>query len=278
MTTMQTERGAADVPAPRRADLLAALTALEPAGDSPLHVRLRSVLDGAVDASGLAHGDRIWSESQLMRHYGVSRHVVRQALNQLVLEGRLSVRKGAGYFVNRRRVVKHLPAISSITADLAATGEPYSVEVLDVGTTPTEDDMEEALVLRPQRPRVHRVRRLGRMDGEPVALLVGAYPTATARVLTRQAVATTGVYQTLREHGQHPFHADVVLSVSFASAEESVLLEVSEGTPLVCIRCRMRTGTGELIEVTRELYRSDRFEFSYSAEAGAGGWAPRAGG
>lgn len=277
MTTMQTEPGAPDVPAPRRADLLDKLTALEPAGDSPLHVRLRSVLDGAVDASGLAHGDRIWSESQLMRHYGVSRHVVRQALNQLVLEGRLSVRKGAGYFVNRRRVIKHLPAISSITADLAATGEPYSVELLDVGTTPAEDEMEEALALRPRRPRVHRVRRLGRMDGEPVALLVGAYPTATGKVLTRQAVATVGVYQTLSRHGQGPHHADVALSVAFASAEEGALLEVSEGTPLVCIRCRMRTAAGELIEVTRELYRSDRFEFSYSAEAGAGGWAPRSG-
>jgi DNA-binding GntR family transcriptional regulator len=110
------------------------------------------------------------------------------------------------------------------------------------------------------------------MDGEPVALLVGAYPTATARVLTRQAVASTGVYRTLREHGQHPFHADVVLTVSFASAEESLLLEVSEGTPLVCLRCRMRTEAGDLMEVTRELYRSDRFEFSYSAEAGTGGW------
>ena len=61
-------------------------------------------------------------------------------------------------------------------------------------------------------------------------------------------------------------------SVTFSSAEESLLLEVSEGTPLVCIRCRMRTEAGESIEVTRELYRSDRFEFSYSAEAGA--WTP----
>ena len=96
-------------PQPRReAGLVGSLAELKPSGQVPLHLQLRNVLDRAVDESGLAHGDRIWSESQLMRRYDVSRHVVRQALNQLVLEGRLSVRKGAGYFVNRRRVVEDL--------------------------------------------------------------------------------------------------------------------------------------------------------------------------
>jgi DNA-binding GntR family transcriptional regulator len=61
-----------------------------------------------------------------------------------------------------------------------------------------------------------------------------------------------------------------MLAVSFASAEESMLLEVSEGSSFVCIRSRMRTEAGELIEVTRELYRSDRFQFSYSSQAAVG--------
>jgi GntR family transcriptional regulator len=258
------------LPAPRRGDLLGSPTALSTTATSPLHVQLRSVLDGAVDSAGLAHGVRIWSESQLMRHYGVSRHVVRQALNQLVLEGRLSVRKGAGYFVNRRRVVKHLPVVSSLSADLAATGEPFSVDLLDVGPAPALDAEEAALAARRSQPRVHRVRGIGRLDGEPVAMLTGAYPTAMARVLTRRAVLGTGVHQALADHGKVPDRADVVLAVTFATAEESRLLEVPEGTSFVCVRSRMRTAAGELIEVTRELYRTDRFEFSYSSQAAVG--------
>jgi GntR family transcriptional regulator len=274
MTTLQSPPatgpvGAVGLPGPRRADLLGSLAALEPADATPLHLQLRGVLDGAVDASGLGHGERIWSESQLMRHYGVSRHVVRQALNQLVLEGRLSVRKGAGYFVNRRRVVKHLPTVSSLTDDLAATGEPFSVTVLDIGPGPALDDEEAALAARRHRPRVHRVRGIGRLDGEPVALLTGAYQTSMSRVLSRHAAAT-GVHQALAAHGKTPFRADVVLSVTFAGTEESLLLEVSEGTPLVSIRSHMRTEAGELIEVTRELYRSDRFEFSFASQSAVG--------
>lgn len=253
-----------DLPAPRRGDLLDSLTDLEPTGDTPLHLQLRTVLDLALTRSGLTHGERIWSESQLMRHYEVSRHVVRQALNQLVLEGRLSVRKGAGYFVNRRRVVKHLPAGS---AGPAGAAEPFSVELLDAGVAAAEGE-EEVLAARRHRPRVHRVRRLGRMDGEPVALLTGAYPTSLSRVLTRHAVSAGGVHGTLAAHGRRPVRAEVVLSMTFASTAEAALLGVAEGAPLVCIRSRARTGTGELVEITRDLYRSDRFEFSYSADAG----------
>ena len=271
MTTLQTpiDGRPVDLPTPRRGDLLGSLTALRPAGDTPLHLQLRSVLDVAIDASGLPHGERIWSESQLMRHYAVSRHVVRQALNQLVLEGRLSVRKGAGYFVNRRRMVKHLAAGAGAGAPVD-TDEPFAVELLDVGVEPAAGEQEEALAARRHRPRVHRVRRIGRMDGEPVALLVGAYPTSLSRVLTRQAVTAFGVRDMLVANGRRPFHTDAVLSMTFASAEESTLLTVAEGAPLVCIRSRTRTETGELVEVTRQLYRSDRFEFSYSADMAAG--------
>lgn len=272
MTTLQTRPSTEpevvdDLPVPRRGDLLESLTALSAAGASPLHLQLRSVLDAAVDSAGLAHGDRIWSESQLMRHYGVSRHVVRQALNQLVLEGRLSVRKGAGYFVNRRRVLKHLPVVSSLSADLAATGQPFSIELLDVGPGPALDEEEAALAARRGQPRVHRVRGIGRLDGEPVAMLTGAYPTSMARVLSRRTVLSTGVHQALADHGKAPYRADVVLAVTFATALESRLLEVPEGTSFVCIRSRMRTESGELIEVTRELYRTDRFEFSSESDA-----------
>ncbi|HST67753.1 MAG TPA: GntR family transcriptional regulator [Mycobacteriales bacterium] len=271
MTAMQTPPATrqavpVELPMPRRAALPESLSALSGTGAGPLHLQLRAVLDGAVDSAGLDHGTRIWSESQLMRHYGVSRHVVRQALNQLVLEGRLSVRKGAGYFVNRRRVLKHLPVVSSLSADLAATGEPFSVDLLDVGPAPALDEEEAALAARPSQPRVHRVRGIGRLDGEPVAMLTGAYPTSLARVLNRRTVLGRGVHQALADHGKRPHHADVVLAVTFATAEESGLLEVPEGTSFVCIRSRMRTEAGELVEVTRELYRTDRFEFTYGSQ------------
>jgi GntR family transcriptional regulator len=279
MTTMQTRTArragaAVAMPTPRRdGDLVGSLAALEPSGEVPLHLQLRSVLDEAVDSSGLAHGERIWSESQLMRHYGVSRHVVRQALNQLVLEGRLSVRKGAGYFVNRRRMVRNLHAITTTAPPGIEGAETFSVELLDIGLGPTLEPREAELVPRRHRPRVHRIRRLGRIAGEPAALLAAAFPASLAKVLTRRVMENDETFAKLVELGLRPSHAEVGLEVTFASGADSALLEVADGAPLVLIRTRLRTDAGDVLALTRQLFRSDRFQFAYTAAIGADGWA-----
>ena len=277
MTTTQTRpagrAGAAvAVPEPRRDDgLVDSLADLQPAGEVPLHLQLRTVLDRAVDESGLAHGERIWSESRLMRRYNVSRHVVRQALNQLVLEGRLSVRKGAGYFVNRRRMVEDLRSVAAATGT-AIGAEEFETELLEVGVGPTADAEEADLVPRRHRPRVHRVRMVARVEGEPVALLSAAFPVALSKVLSRRAVAGEGVLPALIAHGHRPRQADLRLEVTFASGAEGGLLEVAEGAPLVMIRSRLCTGDGELLAVSRQLYRSDRFRFAYAADVETPAW------
>ena len=272
MQTRRARRADVPVPEPRRDDgLVGTLADLQPDGEVPLHLQLRSVLDRAVDESGLAHGERIWSESQLMRHYNVSRHVVRQALNQLVLEGRLSVRKGAGYFVNRRRMVEDLRSAAAATGTAIGASE-FEVELLEVGVGPTADAEEADLVPRRHRPRVHRVRMVGRVEDEPVALLSVAFPAALSKVLSRRAVAGEGVLPALAAHGHRPRHAGLRLEVTFASALEGGLLEVAEGAPLVMIRSRLCSEGGELLAVTRQLYRTDRFRFAYGADVDARAW------
>ena len=276
MTTMRTRparrAGAAvAVPEPRRDDGLGSLADLRPADEVPLHLQLRNVLDRAVDESGLAHGERIWSESQLTRHYAVSRHVVRQALNQLVLEGRLSVRKGAGYFVNRRRMVEDLSSAAATTGT-AIGAEEFETELIEIGICPTADSEEADLVPRRHRPRVHRVRMIGRVEGEPVALLSTAFPAAMSKVLSRRAVVGAGVLPALAAHGHRPRHADLRLEVTFASGAEGGLLEVVEGAPLLMIRSRVCSDAGQLLAVTRQLYRTDRFRFAYGADVDGRAW------
>jgi GntR family transcriptional regulator len=271
MTTMRTRPArrtgvAVAVPEPRRDNgLVGSLADLKPADEVPLHLQLRNVLDRAVDASGLAHGERIWSESQLTRHYNVSRHVVRQALNQLVLEGRLSVRKGAGYFVNRRRMVEDLRSTAAATGT-AIGADQFETELIEIGLGPTVDAEEADLVPHRHRPRVHRVRLIGRVEGEPVALLSTAFPAAMSKVLSRRAVVAAGVLPALAAHGHQPRHADLRLEVTFASGLEGGLLEVVEGAPLLMIRSRVCSDAGELLAVTRQLYRTDRFRFAYGAD------------
>lgn len=66
----------------------------------PIYHQLKTLIREQIE-SGLWHpGDRIPTEDELCRLYGISRSPVRQALKELVYEGVLVRRPGAGTFVN----------------------------------------------------------------------------------------------------------------------------------------------------------------------------------
>jgi DNA-binding GntR family transcriptional regulator len=167
--------------------------------------------------------------------------------------------------------------VEDLSSAAAATGTSigateFETELLEIGIGPTADAEEADLVLRRHRPRVHRVRMVGRVEGEPVALLSAAFPAALSKLLSRRAVTAGGVLPTLVAHGHRPRHADLRLEVTFASGVEGGLLEVAEGAPLVMIRSRVCGEAGGLLAVTRQLYRTDRFRFAYGADVETRAW------
>lgn len=59
-------------------------------------------------------GDKIYSENELVKMFGVSRHTIRQAVGDLVHEGWLYREQGAGTFVSHRQTPSANSSISSI--------------------------------------------------------------------------------------------------------------------------------------------------------------------
>jgi hypothetical protein len=93
----------------------------------------------------LGEGTMLPSERDLAQRYGVSRLTLRQAVGELVLEGRLVRRQGSGTFVSRPKFVQPLALVSytegvaqpALRAALATTGRYTWLpgrEVRDVAT------------------------------------------------------------------------------------------------------------------------------------------------
>ncbi|HCC33686.1 MAG TPA: hypothetical protein DEQ28_07315, partial [Clostridiales bacterium] len=74
----------------------------------PYYYQLKESLKSLVDEGTLLEGDQIPSEQDLCQEFGVSRTVVRQALNELVNEGLLVRHKGKGTFVARPKIIGNL--------------------------------------------------------------------------------------------------------------------------------------------------------------------------
>jgi len=109
---------------------------------TPLALQVATQVRGLVSAATLRPGDRLPSNRALAADLGVARAVVEQAYDQLVAEGWLSTRRGAGTYVAE---VGHLPATAAAGSAAAATVEPAGSRpvALDTGT-PWVDPRQEA--------------------------------------------------------------------------------------------------------------------------------------
>jgi len=113
-------------------------------------------------------GSAVPTERDLASALDTSRTTVRQALTELVSEGRLTRRQGAGTFVAEPKLTWPLH-LGSFTEQLAASGLTASSEVL--GTQRLAATAELALSLGVDlRDPIYRIDRLRLADGRPIAV------------------------------------------------------------------------------------------------------------
>jgi DNA-binding GntR family transcriptional regulator len=121
-------------------------------GSTPLYRQLKWLIRRGIDDGQYHAGDRLPSENEFARAYGVSRHLVRQALVSLVAEGRVVPRQGYGYYVNARRLRRELPVLTGYTAPMRQADPSSRVKVLRQELTSEPADVVAALGGR-GRPR-----------------------------------------------------------------------------------------------------------------------------
>src|SRR5437763_3698782 len=120
-------------------------------------------LTAALDA-----GSPVPPERELARAYGTSRTTVRQALAELVIEGRLLRMQGKGTFVAMPKVAQMLE-LSSYTEGMRAQGLHPQTNILDTSYIGADDELATLLGVRPGS-RVLRIHRLRLADGEPMSV------------------------------------------------------------------------------------------------------------
>src|ERR671915_1617105 len=116
---------------------------------TPLHRQLKWLIRRGIDDGKLRAGDRLPSENDFARAYGVSRHLVRQALLGLVAEGKVVARQGYGYSVNARRIRRELPVLTGYTAPMREADPSSTVTVLHQELAPAPAEVAARLGGRP---------------------------------------------------------------------------------------------------------------------------------
>lgn len=113
-------------------------------------------------------GTPVPPERTLATEFDTSRTTVRQALQELVVEGRLERIQGKGTFVAKPKVSQALQ-LTSYTEDMRAQGLEPTSQLLDIGYI-TADDRLAGLLDMKAGGRVLRIERLRLANSEPMAI------------------------------------------------------------------------------------------------------------
>ncbi|MCB4767140.1 histidine utilization repressor [Ancylobacter sp. Lp-2] len=101
-----------------------------PAGDAPHYLRIKDNIVALIAEGKLKPGDRVYSESELVSAFGVSRMTANRALRELMFEGVLTRSAGLGTFVSSQRQDVDLLQIRNIAEEISGRGHAHTARVV----------------------------------------------------------------------------------------------------------------------------------------------------
>ncbi|MEU8841918.1 GntR family transcriptional regulator [Streptomyces roseus] len=230
----------------------------------PKYWHLKTVLSEALDQD-FAVGEILPNERELAARFGVARATLRQALEQLELEGRLQRRRGVGTTVAPPRV----------GVAVGSSGQGWPVESVDGWELVDADGAEAALpsaaVLKllggaavADQP-VHTVRRTRVSHGQAVAAELLYVPAASVPGLSAidgpagaaRARAVLRELQRLALEGQ-----DRSVELGSARADDAKELDRLPGAPVLVVTTRYFTAAGTAA-VSVATYRADTCRLTF---------------
>ncbi|MFF8831569.1 GntR family transcriptional regulator [Streptomyces sp. NPDC015131] len=227
----------------------------------PKYWHLKTVIGEALD-SEFSVGEVLPNERELAARFGVARATLRQALEQLELEGRLQRRRGVGTTVAPPRVGVD---VSTAQAQWPGAGDE-TWEPVDCALADPPPAVARLLELDRSAGRpVHTVRRLRVSHGQAVAAEQLYVPAATVPDLTAidapsgpaRARSVLRELQRLTLDGQ-----DRAVELGSARADDAKELDRLPGAPVLLVTTRYLAG-GRTAAVSVATYRADTCRLTF---------------
>lgn len=222
----------------------------------PKSYRVRTEIEAILAESH--EGDSVPSERDLAVRFGVARETVRQALRDLLVEGRIR-RQGRGTVVSRPKMVQPL-SLRSYTEGAISYGRVPGRLLVGWDDVPADADVSRDLGV-PVGTSVMHLERVLLADGERIGLESTFLPRHRFADLRTHCDPTTSLYAAIRATGVVFGRATERIETVLASPREAALLECTTALPLLLLHRRSVDTDGTPIERVRALYRGDRIAF-----------------
>src|SRR5258708_8684557 len=104
---------------------------IDPHSHVPLHAQVEQAVLKSMANGVLPAGARLPAEERLIERFGVSRTTIRTAIQSLLAQGLVEIRRGKGTFVTQPTIAQELTELTGFVEDMRASGREPSALVLD---------------------------------------------------------------------------------------------------------------------------------------------------
>lgn len=227
---------------------------------SPLYQQLTQQLRSDIQNGKYRSGEKIPTELDLSRIYGVSRATVRSALDQLAQEKLVTRKQGKGTFVASQKFNRNIAINTSFSEVCSANGKEPGARVLKNLIEPaTAEDIRD-LKLK-EGDSVIVLERIRYASGVPVAVESSRMPEKFAFLLTEN-MNDNSLIKVLKDKYSVVFYpGSKEIELTFATHEMAQYLNIRQGYPLISIATVSCDAEGNPVHRSLQLVVGDKFKF-----------------
>jgi GntR family phosphonate transport system transcriptional regulator len=225
---------------------------------TPVWQAIADALRADISEGRYLTGEKLPTEAQLAARFGVNRHTVRHALSQLVDDGLVRTRRGAGAFVASTPTDYPIGERVRFHENLLAAGRRPEKHVLDVDCRAAAAGEARALEIDEGAP-VCCYHGLSLADGAPLALFESVFPLDRVAGIDRHLAKTSSVTEALARSGVADYtRASTRLTAVPADVTQALHLHLREGDPLLRSTSVNVEAGGHPVEYGRTWFAGDR--------------------
>ena len=239
---------------------------LDPTASTPLYTQLMEVIERQILTGDRDPGERLPTEGEMAKQFGVSIITVRHAMSGLCEKGLVERKQGKGTFV---KSLKHTRDIRKL--------EGFSDSCLRQGIQPGGQMLENRQVLlsdklcaslgQPAGSQGILISRLRFADQVPVAIEKNYFPMCNLSLLG-QRFDNNSLFQYLKEQEHVTVsRADKRIELCRATSEEGALLQVPSGTPMLFVKSVTYDQSGTPLYVGTQVMNGGQFSLQLTQYA-----------
>jgi len=229
----------------------------------PLYAQLETILHARIASGEWAPGQRIPSENELNRMFGLSRMTVRGVLTKLVGDGLLVRVPGKGTYVATPKINATSPAYRGVREQLEGLGYETSTRLVSLALEAPSQGVRERLALG-EGDETYVVVRVRSVQGEPISLHRSYVPARLAPGLDGHDVVANQLCVVLEEHYGLPMkHVREDLEAVAVSTADAKHLGMRRGEPALQLQDVIFDALSRPFEYSSIVFRGDRMRLRF---------------